>query len=197
MKKIFLIWWWIDSSNYSDYETYLKNEEYNPYEEKIFGWKDHLKESFKNDFDIIQIPMPNKFFANYNYWKIMFEKALPYFWEENILIGHSLWWSFLLKYLNENALKNISQIHLIAPAVFDSEEEKLWSFEFKKSLENFKTIENVFIYFSYDDFVVSFKDWEYLQNVLNKANFITYTDKEHFIFVSEIKELEENIKNII
>jgi hypothetical protein len=30
--------------------------------------------------------MPNKFFAEYKYWKIMFEKVFPYFGEENILI---------------------------------------------------------------------------------------------------------------
>ena len=38
------------------------------------------------------------------------------------------------------------------------------------------------------------RDGEMLQSILNKANFTTYKDKEHFIFVSEISELEENIK---
>lgn len=39
-KKIFIIWWWVDSCNYKNYEDYLLNDEYNTYEEKNFGWKE-------------------------------------------------------------------------------------------------------------------------------------------------------------
>ena len=56
---------------------------------------------------------------------MMFEKALPYFGEENILIGHSLGGSFLLKYLSEHFLENISQVHLVAPATQDTPDEYL------------------------------------------------------------------------
>lgn len=195
MKKIFIIWWGVDASNYKNFEEYLRNEEFNPYEEKVFWWKDNLQDDLWEWFEIIKIPMPNKFFAEYKYWKIMFEKAFPYFWEENILIWHSLWWSFLLKYLEENELKNISQIHLIAPAVFDSDDELLWSFKFDEKLENFKRFENIVnVYHSKDDDVVSFDDCKYLKGVLKNANFEIFEDKWHFIFEEHIEKLVENIK---
>lgn len=194
-RKIFIVSWWIDASNYKNYEEYLRNEEFNPYEEKVFWWKDNLQDDLWVWFEVIKIPMPNKFFAEYKYWKIMFEKAFPYFWEENILIWHSLWWSFLLKYLEENELENISQIHLISPAVFDSDDELLWSFKFDEKLENFKRFENIVnVYHSKDDDVVSFDDCKYLKGVLKNANFEIFEDKWHFIFEEHIEGLVENIK---
>lgn len=139
--------------------------------------------------------MPNKWFAYFDYWKIMFEKALPYFGEENILIGHSLWWSFLLKYFNENTLdKNISQIHLVAPAVFDSEEELLGSFHFEKNLTNYKNLEEkTHFYFSKDDEIVGFENCEHLQKTLLKSQFKIFEDKWHFIFQEHFEELVEKI----
>lgn len=194
-KKIFLIWGWVDSSNYIDYENYLLNEEFNPYEEKIFGWKDNLQDDLWEWYEVIRIPMPNKFFAEYKYWKIVFEKALVYFGNENILIWHSLWWSFLLKYLNENNLENISQIHLLAPWVFDSEKELIWSFNFDKQLSGFKKYENITkIYFSRDDEVVSFSDWEYLQKILKNSKFEIFEDLWHFIFLEHFEKLIDNIR---
>lgn len=194
-KKIFIIGWWVDASNYPDFETYLLQEEFNPYEEKVTGWKDNLQQDLWIWYEVIKVPMPNKFFAEYRYWKIMFEKALPYFWDKNILIGHSLGWTFLLKYLNENVLENISQIHLLAPAVFDTPDELLWSFRFDEKLENFKKYENITtIYASKDDDVVPFLDSEYLKNILPKSRCEVFEDKWHFIFEEHFEKLVENIK---
>jgi predicted alpha/beta hydrolase family esterase len=75
--------------------------------------------------------------------------------------------------LSENSIeKNISQIHLIAPAVFDSQAELLGSFNFDKSLENYKNFENITnFYFSKDDEIVTFENCEHLQKVLPNAQF--------------------------
>jgi predicted alpha/beta hydrolase family esterase len=195
MKKIFIIWWWVDASNYKGFEEYLINEEFNPYEEKVLWWKDNLQTDLWECFEVIKIPMPNKFFAEYKYWKIMFQKATPYFSDKNILIWHSLGWSFLLKYLEENSLENISQIHLIAPAVFDSEDELLWSFKFDEKLEKFKRFENIVnVYHSKDDDVVDFWDCLHLQKALEKSNFEIFENVGHFIFEEHIEELVRNIK---
>jgi len=142
-KKIFIIGWWVDSSNFRSFEDYLIQEDFNPYEEKIKWWKDNLQDDLWDKFEVINIPMPNTHFAQYKYWKIMFEKALPYFWGKNILIWHSLGWTFLLKYLNENTLENIIQIHLVAPASQDTPNEKIWSFLFDKKLNEFKRYESI------------------------------------------------------
>lgn len=193
-KKIFIIWWWVDASNYKNFEEYLLSEEFNPYEEKVKRWKDNLQNDLWIWFEVIKIPMPNKWFANYEYWKIVFEKAIPYFEEENILIWHSLGGSFILKYLEENDLKNISEIHLIAPASFDTPEEKLWSFSFDTSLENFKKYENITnFYFSKDDEVVPFWEYEKLTKILPNAKYNIFEDAGHFR-MEHFNELVNNIK---
>lgn len=194
-KKIFVIWGWVEASNYKDFENYLLWEEFNPYAEKAKNWKDNLLLDLWEWFEVIKVPMPNKGFAEYKYWKIMFEKTFPYFGEENIFIWHSLWGTFLLKYLNENNLEKISQIHLIAPAVSDTPAEYLGSFRFDKNLETFKKFEEItFVYHSKDDDVVLFFDLEYLQKVLQKSNFEIFEDKWHFIFEEHLDDLVKNIK---
>lgn len=195
MEKIFLLWGWVDQSNYKNYEDYLQKQDYNPYEVFTKWWKDNLQTDLWENFEVIKIPMPNKGFAYYEYWKVMFEKALPYFGEKNILLGHSLWGSFLLKYLNENEIQqNISQIHLVAPAVLDSDTELLGSFHFEKSLENYKNFENITnFYFSKDDEIVTFENYEHLQKVLPNAQFHIFKNMWHFIFQEHFEELVENI----
>lgn len=195
MEKIFIIWWWVEYSNYKDYHEYVSNIEFNPYEEKFIWWKDNLSKDLWDKFEVIKIPMPNKDFADYISWKIMFEKAFPYFWKINILIWHSLGWSFLLKYLQENNLENISQIHLVSPAVFDSNEEKLWTFWFDKDLKNFKKFENITnLYFSKDDTIVWFENCEYLQKILKNSKFEIFEDRWHFVTQKNFWELVRNIK---
>lgn len=194
-KKIFIIWGWVDASNYANFEDYLLQEEFNPYEEKIKNWKDNLAEDVWVGYEVIKIPMPNKGFAEYKYWKIMFEKVFPYFAEENILIWHSLGGTFLLKYLNENTLENISGIHLVAPASQDTPDERLWSFLFEKTLQKLKKIENkVFFYFSRDDEIVPFYEYEYFSKVFPNAHYTIYDDKGHFIFEEHLEKLVENIQ---
>ena len=195
MKKIFIIGWWVDQSNYKNYEDYLLKQDYNPYEVFAKWWKDNLEKDLWENFEVIKLPMPNKGFAYYDYWKIFFEKALPYFGEENILIGHSLWWSFLLKYLNENKIEQIiSQIHLVAPALFDSEEELLGSFHFEKNLANYTNFEEkTHFYFSKDDEIVWFKSCEHLQITLLKSHFKIFENMWHFIFQEHFEELVRNI----
>lgn len=194
-KKIFIIGWWVDASNFRSFEDYLMQEDFNPYEEKIKWWKDNLQYDLWDKFEVIKIPMPNTHFAQYKYWKIMFEKALPYFWEKNILIWHSLGWTFLLKYLNENIIKNIIQIHLIAPASQDTPNEKIWSFLFDKKLNEFKKYESITnFYFSKDDLIVPFYEYDYFSFVLPNAKYNIFEDKWHFIFQEHFEELVENIK---
>lgn len=195
-KKIFIIWGWVEASNYKNFEEYILQEEFNPYQEKTKNWKDNLLQDLWEWYEVIKIPMPNKGFAEYKYWRIMFEKAIPYFGEKNIFIWHSLWWTFLLKYLNENELENIDSIHLIAPAVFDTPNEFLWSFTFETNPENFKKFENITnIYASRDDDIVPFSDGEYLKTILPKSNFEIFEEKGHFIFDEHFEELVRNIRN--
>lgn len=194
-KKVFVIWWWVDASNYKNYEDYLNKLEFNPYEIDEKRWKDNLWEDLWEWFEVIRIPMPNKRFAEYKYWKIMFEKALKYFSDFDILVWHSNWAIFLLKYLNENKFeKDIFAIHLIAPASQNTPNEKLWSFKFDKKLESFRKYENITnFYFSEDDEVVPFKQCLDLQKILKDSKYNIFQDKWHFR-MQHFEELVENIK---
>ena len=59
--------------------------------------------------------MPNKQNADYQAWKIEFEKILPDLDKDSILIGHSLGGIFLAKYLSENKLaQKLDSLHLVA-----------------------------------------------------------------------------------
>ena len=132
MQQIILLRGWTPKENYKDYYDFLQNREINPYEEKKLKWSDTLWKKLWDNFEILEIQRPNKNFADYKARKIIFEKYLPYIKQWAIFIGHSLWWSFFLKYMEENIdiLEKIKKVFLIAPACKDSENEVLWSFKF-------------------------------------------------------------------
>ena len=140
--------------------------------------------------------MPNKYFADYGAWKIMFSKIFPFLKENFCLVWHSLWWTFLIKYLNENSFSYLPKnIFLLAPALNDSEEEINWSFEIKSNFKNFEEKYSSKTYFlhSKDDFVVSFSDFLEFKNIFPKSNFIEFENKNHFLDL-EFVEFEDLIK---
>lgn len=148
--------------------------------------------------------MPNKNMATYKAWKIRFEKIFPYLNDEDlVIVGHSLWAMFLIKYLWENIFplpggKKIKQLHLMSP-VFDesdmSEEEK-YSWDFAYSPEIIPNIEDqveeILLYHSTDDELVPYSHTEKIKAYLPKAKLITFHDRGHFL-QPEIPEVIENI----
>jgi hypothetical protein len=145
--------------------------------------------------------MPNKNMASYKAWKIRFEKIFPYLNDEYlIIVGHSLWAMFLVKYLWENKFpKKIKQLHLMS-TVFDesdmSDEEKYaWDFAYDpKIIPNIEDqAEEIFLYHSTDDDLVPYSHTEKIKAYLPKAKLMTFTDRGHF-FQSEIPEIIANIR---
>lgn len=55
----------------------LKETEYNPYKKKP-DWKKWLKLTLSEEYEIFYPTFPNKYYADYNAWKIWFEKLFPY-----------------------------------------------------------------------------------------------------------------------
>lgn len=199
-KQIIIIWWWVDYTNYNDYKDFIEKFEIDPYIIKEKWWKDNMQNNLWENFEIIRIDMPNKWFANYSYWKIFFEKYTKFFKDDIILIWHSLWWTFIIKYLNENIFSNkIRSIHLVAPASKDTEEELLWSFKFNLKLEKFKKYgEIINFYFSRDDEVVPFTEYDYFRDIMKNSKYYIFEDKWHFWtdkWVYNFEELLNNIKN--
>lgn len=197
-KQIIFIWGWVAKENFENFKDYLEKLEFNPYEEKKERWRDFLQKDLWDDFEVIKIPMPNKYFASFSSWKIMFEKVFPYLKKDFSLIWHSLWATFLIKYLSENNfVYNPKNIFLLAAAYKDSLEEKIWSFNFLWDFEKYrnKYEEKSYFLHSKDDFVVPFEDFLEFKNIFGKANFIEFEDKNHFLD-REFKEFIELIKSL-
>ena len=195
-KQIILLRWWTPKENYKDYYDFLEKYEINPYKEKRIKWSDTLAEDLWEDFEVLEIERPNKDFADYKAWKIMFEKYVPFIQEWAVFIGHSLGWSFSLKYFdkNPNLLEKFSKVILVAPATEDLEIELLGNF--KSDLE-FKTLKNyqtkIVVFASKDDFVVPFKEIELLQENLENINYKIFGNKWHFL-QEKFDELIEEVK---
>ena len=200
MKQFIYIGGW---NRFPDIESLCKDLEkrdYNPFEEKKRR-SDWLKVQLVWDYQMIKPDMPNRDMASYRVWKIWFEKIFPYLNEEDlVLIGHSLWWNFLMKYLGENTFpKKIKQLHLVAAVVDGSDrpanKQYLWDFAFEaNTIANIENkAENIFIYHSTDDPVVPYSHSQKIKAYLPNAKLMTFTDRGHFS-LPEFPELLENIR---
>lgn len=184
MQQIFFLRWGTPKENYKDFLNFLEKYDINPYKDKKTKWSDNFNKTLWQNFELIEIFRINKDFADFNQRKIIFEKYLPYFKKKSIFIWHSLWWSFFLKYLEENykILDKIKKIILIAPWIYNNKTELLWSFQVNtnfKNLINFQ--EKIEVLWSKDDPIVEFKNIKELKKALPKANFYIFENKWHFL----------------
>jgi len=185
---------------YEDYISFLKNWEidFEKFKAGKKRWKDNLADDLGGNFDVVSVGMPNKMNAQYEEWKIWFEKFIPHFDEGVILLGHSLGGTFLAKYLSENKFpKKIAAVFLAAP-VFDAEgmDESLGDFIFHPDISGLEgQAGKIFLYHSEDDRVVPFANLGKFQNALRSAIVRTFKDRGHFDqehfpeIVSDIKSL--------
>lgn len=199
MKQLIYIHGWMCQPDNDAFCKAIETRDYDPFEEKKRR-KNWLKEELKSDYLTIKPDMPNKDMASYKARKIWFEKIFPYLNNEDlIVVGHSLWWMFLIKYLWENTFpKKIKQLHLVS-SVFDesdmSEEEKYaWDFAYDPSIiPNIEhQADEIFLYHSTDDEIVPYTHAEKIKAYLPKAKLVTFTDRGHFS-QPEFPELLENI----
>ena len=199
MQQVLFIWWWNAYPSREDFTEQLKTRDYNPFETKR-KWKNTLQKDLGDNYEVALLDMPNKNIALYKEWKIQFEKTFEYLDWDQIIIAHSLWTIFILKYLTENCFpKKIKQLHLVS-ALIDSknlppEESYIWDFEFdiQKIPEITKICNEIFLYHSKDDTCVPFSQWERLHNFLPKANFEVFEDRWH-MNMAEFPEIIQNIK---
>lgn len=161
-------------------------------------WKDSLQAELGEGFEVFQPRMPNGSNAQYQEWKLWFNKILSLLDDNVILVGHSLGGIFLAKYLSEEfSSKKVKAIFLIA-APFDDTgiTESLGSFTLVKSFDMFKKqTEKIFLYFSKDDAVAPFVHAKkYLEN-LPEATLRIFEDRGHFK-QANFPELVQDIKNL-
>lgn len=200
-KQIIFLRGWTPKENYKNYYDFLEKIEIDPYKlsSKKKRWSDTLSKDLWEDFEVLEIERPNKDFADYKAWKIMFEKYIPFIQEWDIFLWHSLWWSFFLKYFDKNPdlLEKFSKIILVAPAPEDLEVEVLGTFKPNLDFKNIrKNQDKITIFASKDDFIVPFKWIESLQKNLNNINYKIFKDRWHFL-QEKFEELMEELKKSI
>jgi len=191
-----------DTSNYDGYYGFLRWLEYNPYEESFLNWNKTLgKYLWEEKYEYLKAPLRETKYADYEAWKIMFEKMFPYLREDFILVVTSLGGSFILKYMLEtdfprNLWKNMKKIFFLAPALRETPDETLGSFmvEVEKLSELKNIADEIYIYHSTDDIVVPFEQSEELLTYFPDAVFRKYEDKGHFFLEERIPDLEKDIK---
>ena len=199
-KQVILIKWWEAKENYEDYYDFLEKQDFNPYKIEEKRWNRNLWEVLWNEYEVLTLSLPNRYFADYKAWKIMFEKTFKFIIEGSILVGHSMWGVFLAKYFDEEDISNIiakiKKIILVAPPFKDDNTEVIWSFNFKnKKLEKLNNIsEKITIFWSKDDFVVPFEDIQDYMNTLSRVEFKISENMWHYL-IEEFPELIEEIKN--
>ncbi len=136
---------------------------------------------------------PNAQNAQYEEWKITFEKILTFLTGEVTLIGYSLGAMFLAKYLNASPLTTpVESLVLIAPGYDDNSIEDLGSFGVSSAVGLEKSAKTVHLFHSQDDPVSPFTELAKFQRDIPTAITHEFTDRNHF-FQPTFPELIEII----
>lgn len=182
--------------NREDFHVAIRGWKYNPQPALRDQWWGWVPRQLGEGWDVHVPTMPNKHNADYQAWKIWFEKIVSDFSPPAILVGQSLGASFLVRYFSEGGDHLPVQLHLVSPAVFRDTPGKDIG-EFATELEGIEKLNKLevptFIYHSRDDDVVPFWHGEKLAEALPEATFMTFEDRGHFN-VDTFPELLENIQ---
>lgn len=196
-QQILIIHWWNTFPSYDDFFNALKERPIHlEWLASVRGRKNELQFQLWDDYIVYTPQMPNKQNAQYLEWKIMFEKLLDALDDDFILIGHSLWAAFIIKYLSENKInKRIKKTMLLWAPFHDDEGDTLTWFKREWDIKNLLAQSGeLYFYHSEDDFAVPFSHVLEFQEVLPEANYRLFKDKNHFL-VEEIPELINDIKS--
>lgn len=189
---------------FESYEEYLADLKVQEFSREDFenlrakNWKQALEGNLGTGFEVVAPRMPCKENAKYLEWKIWFEKIVPFFVADAVLIGHSLGGIFLAKYLSENKLPKKIRATLLVSAPFndDPNDHSIADFILPKTPDPFQEQSpTIYIYHSTDDHVVEYADAETYKSRLSKAELRKFTDRGHF-FQEEFPEIVADIKKL-
>jgi len=182
---------------YEEYLNFLRSYEIDieRYKSDQSDWKPWLRQKLGSNYEVILPIMPNKTNAQFDEWKIWFEKLIPFLHGGVILVGHSLGGTFLVKYLSENQFKKKIKAVFLVGAVYDKDDDgySVVSFSLPEKL-NLQT-EKIYLYHSKDDLVVPFSTLGQYKKALPKAETKVFEDRGHFN-QEEFPELAQDILNL-
>lgn len=189
-------------SAYSSYDAFLEYlqtvEVRNPAEERPIRWGDTLRRELGDGFEVFTPAMPNKQNAKYREWKLWFERHFEFLRDGVVLVGWSQGGYFLTKYLIENETPfAVGALFLVAapfePDAFGGEDGGDFNFDTERAGELAQKVSHVCIAHSEDDFIVPFAHAEKYRSALPSAEFVTFTDRGHFL-QPKFPELIKNIQ---
>lgn len=187
-------------------ETFLSHEDYLQYlqagtvrlGEKKSWSRQYLNRILGDECEIIRPLMPNHKNANYEAWKIFFEKHTPLLNEDIILIGNSLGGVFLAQYLAENKYeKNITALYLVCPPFDDTmpHEDLCNGFKLPQNSDLLKeNCSNIKLLFSSDDPVIPITHADKYKNWLPEAELHIFDDKNRHFMVESFPEIIEMLQ---
>lgn len=165
----------------ADFRRWLNNLEIS-YERLFYGtdWKPWLAEKLPS-CDVLQPTMPNKSNAKYAEWSVYFSKVIPFLRPEAVLIGHSLGGIFLAKYLSQHPpVQKFSKAILVAAPYNDETNESLGDFKLTSARRLADAAEEIDLFYSRDDPVVSFAEMGKYQRDLPAAKSHVFDSRGHF-----------------
>lgn len=198
-KQIFIIHGGMTFKSRAGYLSFLKKRPISL--EKKNSWSGaYLDKKLDKDYDIIRPRFPLQDNANYDEWRIHFERFIPLLKPGVIFIGSSLGGIFLAKYLSENIYpKKIRGVFLVSPPFdgSDSEEELAGGFRLKSGLTLLeKNAKNLFLFFSKNDIVVPPSQAEKYRKKLKQANIFIYNNKNGHFKVTAFPEIVRLIRHL-
>lgn len=186
--------------NRKDYLYWLKTRKISLENRKKWGGE-YLDKELGKKFQIIRPQMPLRENANYEDWKIYFERYISYLKNNIIFIGSSLGGMFLAKYLSEHRfLKKILSTYLVCPP-FDNTiagEQLVNRFKLGSDLSLLeKNSKNLYLMFSADDNVVPVSHAEKYRQKLKNAKIFIYKNKNGHFRIPKFPEIVKMIKGDI
>lgn len=171
-------------SSFNSYESYLKTLKESPinYErlKRSGKWKEWLVDALP-EADVLLPQFPNAQNAQYEEWKIYFEKLLPLLNQDVTLVGYSLGAMFLARYLHESPLKKpVRQLLLVAPCYDDESTEELGSFKVQSATGLDASANEIHIFHSEDDPVSPFTELAKFRSDIPTATVHVFKDRNHF-----------------
>lgn len=182
MKQVLVIHGGTSHNSYEDYIAYLKSKVLD-YERLKWSdkWRNWLPSALPG-VDVLLPDFPNSQNAQYDEWKIIFEKILPFLTGEVTLVGHSLGAMFLAKYLHESPLSvPVQALVLVAPGYSDETTEDLGSFALNSAVGLEKSAQVIHLFHSQDDPVVPFTELAKFQRDIPTAISHVFSDRNHFL----------------
>ncbi len=196
--QIFIIHGGMTFKSHKDYLHFLKTRKISI--EKRISWAgEYLEKSLGKNYEIVRLRMPLQDNAQYEDWKICFQRYVPYFNSKTILFGNSLGGIFLAKYLSEHKLpKKVLSTYLIC-APFDGTitgEDLVGGFKLKSDISLLeKNSKNLYLLFSEDDDIVPPSHAEKYRKKLKNAKIIVYKNKNGHFNISKFPEIIKMIKS--